>query len=105
MSDEARERHQRNLAGIRGATVGTVVGLAVVLIWVVLSTVLHTAAEIQARPDLLRDWPNSRVMEELGDYDQRIDCAEFGIAGMSGYVWVGIDSLGQPTRVLFLCSP
>lgn len=88
---------------------GALVGLAVVAVAAVFFLVLLPGGSKIAnapRADPLRGWSTQRIMAELGDYDQKIDCAEFGLQGLKGYVWVKVDALtGQPTRFLFLCRP
>lgn len=54
-------------------------------------------AEIQPK---LADWSNSRIVAELGDYTQKIDCADLGASGLTGYVWV--DQAHR--RIIFICK-
>lgn len=90
---------------IRGALVGLgVVAIAAVFALGLLPGMARVAEAKQA--PRLNSWSTARIMDELGDYDQRVDCAEFGLQGLTGYVWVKVDTLtGQPTRFLFLCKP
>lgn len=100
--------NDERLAKTRPRIEGALVGLAVVALAAVFFLVLLPTASKVAnapRPDPLSGWSTQRLMEGLGEYDQRIDCADLGLQGLTGYVWVKLDRLtGRPTRFLFLCK-
>ena len=87
---------------IDGALVGfAVVALAAVFFLVLLPGAVHVQRDIAARPELLSSWSTARVIAELGEYDQRVDCTTLGLpAGMTGYVW--LDQAHR--RVVFVCK-
>lgn len=92
-------------AAIRGAIAGLGVVALLAMFALLVALGVNKVEKVQARPDLLRDWSTARVMDELGDYDQRVDCANFGLDGFTGYVYVKTDALGMPKRLLILCKP
>jgi hypothetical protein len=84
-----------------GALVGfAVVALAAVFFLVLLPGLAHVHKTVASRPVLLRSWPTSRVMGELGEYTQKIDCASIGATGLTGYLWV--DQAHR--RIVLICK-
>jgi len=86
---------------IDGALVGFgVVALAAVFFLVLLPGVAHVQRDIATRPEPLRSWSTARMIAELGEYTQKMDCADMGAPGLTGYVWVD-----QPhRRIVFVCK-
>lgn len=94
--DKARPRIEGLLCGLG------IVALAAVFFLVLLPGAARVASN--RAPEPLRGWSNARIMAELGEYDSKIDCAQLGLQGLDGYVWVKLNLAGQPTRFLFICK-
>lgn len=91
---------------VRVALVGLAPVLCAAIVGFIAFAGVNKIEEAKAKPNLLRSWSNARIHEEMGEYDQRLDCAQIGAPGLTGYVWVKVNALtGQPTSVLFLCEP
>lgn len=83
---------------------GALVGLAVVALAGVFFFVVKVGGEAyrdhRAKPPPLHSWSNERVVNELGEHDQRVpDCAGMS-PGLTGYVWV--DEGDQ--RIVIICK-
>lgn len=99
------ERHALALSRMQGARVFLALVVVAGVFGAIVFAGIDRSTAASARPDPLRDWSTSRVFAELGDYTQIFDCAQIGAQGMSGFVWVKTNALGQPTRILLICRP
>ena len=66
--------------------------------------VLHVGGKayrhhLEIQPQLA-DWSTGRIIRELGEYTQKIDCGQIGVSGLTGYVYV--DQAHR--RIIFVCK-
>ena len=88
---------------VEGAKVGLIVGTAVVVVWLGLASLMPKAVHSAS---IARAMTVAEMKSELGEYDQKVDCAAMGApAGWQGYVWVKTNLAGRPIAAWFLCQP
>lgn len=92
MRHPASHRVDAVLCGVIIAAIGAV-------FWLVFLGLVPRAAEVKDRPVPLRDWSTGRIMAELGEWDQRLDCAQLGAPGLTAYVFV------RQGDLIFVCKP
>lgn len=89
--------------------VGFFCGLAIIAVVGVFAFVLKVGGDAyrhhsETQPSL-SDWSLARILNELGEYDQKIpDCAGL-VSGMTGYAYAKVSSLtGQLKGVILVCK-